>query len=68
MTLIIGARCHDRVMVAADRRRLTKYEKGPETNKGFLLFCGVALAKSAGCATKDILHSTWCRPIKRPFH
>jgi 20S proteasome alpha/beta subunit len=44
MTLIIGARCQDGVVLAADRRRLAKYEKGPETNKLFQLACGVALA------------------------
>ncbi len=44
MTLIIGARCRDGIMLAADRRRLARYEKGPETNKLFLLSCGVALA------------------------
>jgi len=44
MTLIIGARCRDGIMLAADRRRLAKYEKGPETNKLFLLSCGIALA------------------------
>ena len=47
MTLIIGTRCRDGVVLAADRRRLARYEKGPETNKLFKLTCGVALA-SAG--------------------
>lgn len=32
MTLIIGARCRDGIVLAADRRRLSKYEKGPLTN------------------------------------
>ncbi len=44
MTLIIGARCQDGVVVAADRRRLARYEKGPDTTKLFNLSCGVALA------------------------
>jgi len=44
MTLIIGARCRDGIVLAADRRRLARYEKGPETNKLFKLSCGVALA------------------------
>lgn len=44
MTLIVGARCRDGIILAADRRRLAKYEKGPETNKLFLLSCGIALA------------------------
>ena len=44
MTLIIGARCQDGVIVAADRRRLARYEKGPETQKLFKLACGVVLA------------------------
>lgn len=44
MTLIVGARCHDGIILAADRRRLAKYEKGPETTKVFKLSCNVALA------------------------
>lgn len=44
MTLIIGARCRNGFVLAADRRRLARYEKGPETNKLFKLSCGVALA------------------------
>ncbi len=44
MTLIIGSRCQDGVVLAADRRRLARYERGPETNKLFKLNCGVALA------------------------
>lgn len=44
MTLIVGARCSDGIILAADRRRLAKYEKGPETNKVFKLSCNVALA------------------------
>jgi hypothetical protein len=44
MTLIVGARCHDGITLAADRQRLSKYEKGPETNKVFKLSCNVALA------------------------
>jgi proteasome alpha subunit len=44
MTLIVGARCHDGVILAADRRRLARYEKGPETIKLFKLDCGVVLA------------------------
>ena len=44
MTLIIGARCRDGIILAADRRRLARYEKGPETEKLFKLDCGVLLA------------------------
>lgn len=44
MTLIIGARCQDGLVLAADRRRLARYEKGPETTKLFRLTCGVLLA------------------------
>jgi len=44
MTLIISTRCQDGVIVAADRRRLARYEKGPETQKLFKLACGVVLA------------------------
>jgi proteasome alpha subunit len=44
MTLILGARCRDGVILAADRRRIARYEKGPETRKLFKLDCGVALA------------------------
>lgn len=44
MTLIIGAKCRDGIILAADRRRLAKSEKGPETNKVFKLSCNVALA------------------------
>lgn len=44
MTLIIGARCQDGVVLAADRRRLARYEKGPDTNKLFKLACDVVLA------------------------
>ncbi len=44
MTLIIGTRCNDGVILAADRRRLARCEKGPETNKLFKLNCGIVLA------------------------
>ena len=44
MTLIVGARCCDGIILAADRRRLAKSEKGPETNKIFKLSCNAALA------------------------
>jgi 20S proteasome alpha/beta subunit len=44
MTLIVGARCRDGVILAADRRRLARYEKGPDTKKIFKLDCGVLLA------------------------
>jgi predicted proteasome-type protease len=44
MTLILGARCRDGVILAADRRRLARYEKGPDTRKIFKLDCGVLLA------------------------
>jgi proteasome alpha subunit len=44
MTLIIGTRCCDGIILAADRRRLARYEKGPDANKLFKLDCGVVLA------------------------
>ncbi len=44
MTLIVGAKCLDGVLLAADRRRLAHYEKGPETTKLFNLSCGMVLA------------------------
>ena len=44
MTLVIGARCQDGVILAADRRRTARDEKGPETTKLFRLDCGVLLA------------------------
>ncbi len=44
MTLIVGVRCKDGVVVAADRRRLARYEKGPEATKVFKLDCGAVLA------------------------
>ena len=44
MTLIIGAKCRDGVILASDRRRMARYEKGPETSKLFRLDCAVVLA------------------------
>ena len=44
MTLIIGARCQDGIVLAADRRRLARYEKGPDAIKLFKLSCGAVLA------------------------
>jgi 20S proteasome alpha/beta subunit len=44
MTLIVGTRCSDGVILSADRRRLARYEKGPDTKKIFKLDCGVLLA------------------------
>lgn len=44
MTLIIGTRCQDGVVMAADRRRLSRHEKGPSTTKLFKLSCGIAIA------------------------
>jgi proteasome alpha subunit len=44
MTLIIGAHCQDGIVLAADRRRLARYEKGPDARKLFKLDCGVILA------------------------
>ncbi len=44
MTLIVGARCQDAIILAADRRRMARYEKGPSTVKLFRLSCGVAIA------------------------
>jgi 20S proteasome alpha/beta subunit len=44
MTLIIGARCLDGAIVASDRRRLARYEKGPDTKKLHKLSCSVMMA------------------------
>jgi len=44
MTLIIGARCKDGIILAADCRRLSRYERGPKTSKVFKLSCGVVVA------------------------
>lgn len=44
MTLIIGARCVDGVVLAADRRRVARYEKGPDAIKLFRLPLGAVLA------------------------
>ena len=44
MTLIIGARCMDGVVLAADRRRLSRHEKGPSVTKLFKISCGAVLA------------------------
>lgn len=44
MTLILGARGKDGVILAADRRRLSKHEKGPSVTKLFKLSCRVVLA------------------------
>lgn len=44
MTLIIGVRCQDGIILAADRRRMVRHEIGPDTNKLFKLNCGVVLA------------------------
>lgn len=44
MTLVIGAKCSDGVVLAADRRRLARSEIGPEATKLFALECGIALA------------------------
>jgi len=44
MTLIIGARCRDGVVLAGDLRRLARYEKGPEVTKVFKLTSGAVLA------------------------
>jgi 20S proteasome alpha/beta subunit len=44
LTLIIGATCQDGIVLAADRRRMAWYEKGPDTNKLFKLASGVLLA------------------------
>jgi 20S proteasome alpha/beta subunit len=44
MTLIISVRSPDGVVLTADRRRLSKHEKGPDISKLFKLSCGVVLA------------------------
>jgi 20S proteasome alpha/beta subunit len=46
MTLIIGARCHNGIILAADQRRTAKYERRPETNKVFKLSSNVALVRA----------------------
>ena len=43
MTLIIGARSPNGFILAADRRRLSRHEKGPDVSKLFRLSCGVIL-------------------------
>lgn len=44
MTLIVGTRCRDGVILAADRRRMSRCERGPSATKLFILSCGVAIA------------------------
>lgn len=44
MTLIISERSPDGVILSADRRRLSKHERGPDVSKLFKLSCGVVLA------------------------
>ena len=44
MTLIIGLRSPKGVIITADRRRLSRHEKGPDVTKLFKLSCGVVLA------------------------
>ena len=56
MTLIVGARCSDGIILAADRRRLARYEKGPETTKLFKLSCGVLLT---GAGDDAVLNEAW---------
>ena len=53
MTLIVGARCQDGIVLAADCRRVAKYERGPETTKLSRLACGVILA---GAGDDAVLH------------
>lgn len=43
MTLIVGARSPNGSILAADRRRLSRHEKGPDVSKLFRLSCGVIL-------------------------
>ena len=43
MTLVIGARSINGVILAADRRRLSRHEKGPDVSKLFKLSCEVVL-------------------------
>jgi len=50
MTLIIGARCCDGVVLAADRRYLARYENGPDTIKLFKLDGGILLAGAGDTA------------------
>ena len=61
MTLIIGARCQDGIILAADRRRMVRHEIGPDTNKLFKLDCGVVLA---GAGDDAVLNEA-CIFIKR---
>ena len=44
MTLILGARGKDGVFLSADRRRLSKHERGPDCSKLVKLSCGLVLA------------------------
>lgn len=66
MTLIIGARCTDGVVLAADRRRLSRYERGPSTTKLFKLSCGVAIAGAGDDAVLNEARVLIDRAIKEP--
>ena len=53
MTLIVGTRCSDGIILAADCRSVAKYERGPETTKLSRLNSGVVLAGAGDIA---VLH------------
>lgn len=55
MALIVGTRCSDGIILAADRRSVAKYERGPETTKLSRLNSGVVLAGAGDIA---VLHET----------
>jgi 20S proteasome alpha/beta subunit len=66
MTLITGARCRDGIVLAADCRRLARYEKGPITTKLFKLSCGVALAGAGDDAVLNEARFFIDQRIKEP--
>ena len=66
MTLIIGARCQDGIILAADRRRMVRHEIGPDTNKLFKLDCGVALAGAGDDAVLNEARVFIEREVEKP--
>lgn len=50
MTLIVGSKGIDGVFLSADRRHLSKHERGPDISKLFKLSCGVAIAGAGDAA------------------
>jgi 20S proteasome alpha/beta subunit len=68
MTLVIGARCKEGIVLAADRRRLARYEKGPETEKLFKLSCGAILAGAGDDAVLNEARLTIEQRIEETAH